>query len=81
MMEAKRKWILMDGLSQLTILSDSHNFRTFKGRARNIFKKRFQKNATFNILDHQSRFGGVGGRRQLFGLSGELNLGALQSVP
>ena len=50
MMEAKRKWILMDGLSQLTILSDSHNFRTFKGRARNIFKKRFQRNATFLII-------------------------------
>ena len=50
MMEAKRKWILMDGLSQLTILSDSHNFRTFKGRARNIFKKRFQRNVTFLII-------------------------------
>ena len=77
-MEAKRKWILMDGLSQLTILSKSHNFRTFKGRARTILTKISKE---CNILDHQSRFGGVGGRRQLFGLSGELNLGALQSVP
>ena len=78
MMEAKRKWILMDGLSQLTILSDSHNFRIFKGRAKTCLRKDLKG---MHILDHQSRFGGVGGRRQLFGLSGELNLGALQSVP
>ena len=52
MMEAKRKWILMDGLSQLTILSDSRNSRTFKGRARTILRKGFKRmqHSTFLII-------------------------------